>query len=62
MDEFGNDIVPEIEGDEIQEIEVHGAVRKWHKRDFVDAAILEVKLWDGQMVSESVSANRGNTG
>ncbi len=62
MNEFWNDVVTEIEGNEIEKIHIHGIVREIHERDFVHAAVLEVEFWDRQVMDQFVLAGTGHTG
>jgi len=56
---FGNDVVPEIKGNQIQKIQVHGKIRKWHERDFIHPSVLKVQLGSGEMMNKGVFAYRG---
>ncbi|BDD86896.1 hypothetical protein DPPLL_12610 [Desulfofustis limnaeus] len=58
MNVFRHDIVTEIKGDHIQQIQVHGVVGKGDFRDFVNTAVLQVELGYEEVVGERVTVYR----
>jgi len=47
MNEFGENVVPEIERNEVEKVQIHGIVRERHERNFIHASVLEIQLWNG---------------
>jgi hypothetical protein len=62
MDVFGGDIVAKIKRDQIEEIQVHGIVRKNHVRDLIYATMFEIQFGNSQMMGEGIFADRRNKG
>ena len=58
MDEFGNDIISKVKWDQIQKIQVHGVIGEIHKRNLVDSPVVQIKLWNSQMMYKRVPADR----
>jgi hypothetical protein len=62
MDEFGDDVITEIQRNHVEEIHIHGIVRKDHRRDLIDTPMFQVEFRDGQVMNECVFADRRNHG
>ena len=60
MDQFWNNIIAEIEGDQIDEVQVHGVVWKRQRGNFVDLSLLKVQFGDIQMMNKGIFADRGH--
>jgi hypothetical protein len=58
MDKFWNYIIAKIKGDQIEQIQIHGIVRRDHERDFIYTPMLEIQFGDSQMMSKGIFADR----
>jgi len=61
MDEFGGDIILEIQWDHVQQIYIHGVIGKFQGGYFIYAAMLDVQLWNIEMMGQCIPAYRRNT-
>ena len=59
---LGENVVSEVKRQQVEQIEVHGVVGELDGGDFNHPAVMQVKLGNGQMVGQSVPADRRNAG
>ena len=54
MNEFGENVVTEIKGNEVEQVQIHRIVGKRHERNFMHPSVLEVQFRDSQVMNEFV--------
>jgi hypothetical protein len=62
MNEFGENVVTKIQGNEVEQIQVHGIVRERHERNLKHPSVLEIQLRDSQVMNELVFAHGRDEG
>jgi hypothetical protein len=46
MNKLRNDIIAEIERDHVEQIQIHGIVRKGHEWNFINTTMIYIQLWN----------------
>jgi hypothetical protein len=57
---FGKDVTAEIECDGIKQVQIHGKIRKFDGRNFINGPMLQIQFGDIEMMCERISVNWWN--
>jgi hypothetical protein len=56
VDKIGNDVVFEIKGDEIEQVDVHGIVGEYGPFYFIKSTIDQPEFGNGQMMDKGITS------
>jgi hypothetical protein len=60
VDELWNNVISEVKGDEVKELQIHWVIGKKHEGYLIHAAVLQIEFGDCKVMDEFIFGDRRN--